>query len=47
MVNKLKFSVIDVYDISNVKTPGGEKFAARNMRFGRPEYLASLTAVKI
>ena len=27
LVNKLKFSGIDIYDISNVKGPGGKKFA--------------------
>ena len=27
LVNKLKFSGIDIYDISNVKGPEGNKFA--------------------
>ena len=46
MVNKLKFSGIDVYDISNVKTPGGKKIADQNMTFWRLKYLAGLVSVK-
>ena len=33
MVNELKFSGIDVYNISNVKTPRGKKFGDQNMTF--------------
>ena len=42
----LFISGMDAYDISNEKTPGGKTFADQNMTLWRPEYLASLVAVK-
>ena len=46
LVKKLKFSGIDVYHISNTKEPGHKSFADHNITFWRPEYVASLVAIK-